>query len=87
MVSDRGDVVRAQELLLLSANINYHYNDDYQVSYSAHITYSLVPRLTSAHVLRVAEREPGTHCLRMRQIAPEKWGDWILSSHIRNTMM
>ena len=27
-----GDVVRAQELLSLFANINYHYNDDGQVS-------------------------------------------------------
>ena len=32
---DRGDVVRAQELLSLGANINYHR----QVSYSAHITH------------------------------------------------
>ena len=48
---------------------------------------SLVPRLTFAHVLRDAEREPGTHCLRMCQIALEKWGDWTLSSHVRDTMM
>ena len=33
------------------------------------------------------EREPGTHCLHMHQIAPEKWGNWILSSHVRDTMM
>ena len=31
-----GDVVRAQELLSIGANINYHYK--YEVSYSAHIT-------------------------------------------------
>ena len=33
------------------------------------------------------EKEPGTHCLRMRQIGPEKWGDRILSFHVRDTMM
>ena len=36
---DRGDVVRAQEVLSLGVDVNYHYNDDYQVSYSAHITH------------------------------------------------
>ena len=32
-----GNVVRAQELLSLGANINYHYGG--HVSYSAHITH------------------------------------------------
>ena len=32
-----GNLVRAQELLLFGANINYHYIEE--VSYSAHITH------------------------------------------------
>ena len=36
-VCDHGDVVRAQEILSLGANINYHYDE--WVSYSAHITH------------------------------------------------
>ena len=52
-----------------------------------HDTPSLVPRLTSAHILRVVEREPDTRCLRMRQITLEKWGDWIMLSHVRDMMM
>ena len=32
-----GDVVRAQELLSLGGNVNYHHEE--QVSYSAHITH------------------------------------------------
>ena len=51
------------------------------------VIHSFVPRLTSTHVLRVVEEEPGTHCLHMHQIIPEKWGDWILSSHVHDTMM
>ena len=48
---------------------------------------SLVSGLTSAHVLRVVEKEPGTQCLRMCQIALEKWGDWIPSSLVHDIMM
>ena len=54
---------------------------------SVYMTPSLIPRLTSAHTLRVAEREPDTCCLRMRQITLEKWGDWILLSHICDMMI
>ena len=35
----RGDDVRAQELLSLGANVNYHNNDFVYVSYSALITH------------------------------------------------
>ena len=36
------DVVRAQELLALNANVNYHYSDHGQVSDSAHTLPKLV---------------------------------------------
>ena len=48
---------------------------------------SLVPRLASTHVLRVVKKEPGTHCLCMRQIGPEKLGNWTLSFHVHDTLM
>ena len=40
--------------------------------------YSLVPRLFPGE-----GKEPGTHCMRMRAIAPEFQGDRILLEYVR----
>ena len=73
--------------LLIDIETRSHNHNCNQLQSS--VSTSLVPRLTFSHVLRVMERECLVHivCTCMCQITPKKWGDWILLSHVCDTMI